>query len=129
MVRDISQPVSPQRENANSVSEHPGWCSPAHCYRIAPEGVRVHMQAPVCWEQDDELTPTRFKTGLLAAEHEPFTYLELELRTFVGVAHTILSLTDARRLRDQLSAHLEAAESARRNRVLSSSDEPADGAE
>jgi len=52
--------------------------------------------------------------------------------------YAVLPLGDAQRLRDQLSAHLDAAESGRRNRLvgveghlLTSSDEPAhaDGAE
>ena len=118
----------------DSVGEHPWWCSPAHCYRTKPEGVRVHVQARACWEDDDG--KTRFRTGLVSAEdeHSGTACLELELHSVLtrGGVYALLSLWDARRLRDQLSAHLDAAESGRRNRVLgvkghllTSSDEPA----
>ncbi len=105
----------PDGPPVHTVEVHPEWCSPVLCYRTE-EGVRVHMQAPACWEQD-ELTRTQFKTGLLGPEDGPFTYLELELRSLLGSVHAILPLGDARRFRDQLSAHLDAAESGRRNRV------------
>jgi hypothetical protein len=103
------------------VGEHPWWCSPAHCYHTE-EGVRVHVQAPACWEQVDDFARARFETCLVSPDDEPsgIPYLALKMRSTSsrGFVHTILPLGDARRLRDQLSAHLDAAESGRRNRVV-----------
>jgi hypothetical protein len=62
--------------------------------------VRVHEQEPVRWEEHE----VRFESRLFLPEdeHPSVTYLLLSLEDLIGTA---------RRLRDQLTAHLDAADS------------------
>jgi len=86
---------------------HPGWCSAEHCYRT-DHGVRVHLQAPSRWEDDQ----VRFETELMSPEDETTTYLELhieDLRLPWRCVNAYLSVPAAHRLRDRLNAHLDAA--------------------
>lgn len=89
--------------------EHPAWCSPAHCF-VTEEGVRVHEQAPIRWEAQC-VAPLRFETCLIDPGDDDTTYLELRVRDLKwrGEFHAILSLDTARRFRDQLTEHLDAA--------------------
>lgn len=85
---------------------HPGWCSAEHCYRTDYD-VRVHLQAPSRWEDDE----VRFETCLISPEDDT-TYLELrikDLRLSWRCVNAYLSVPAARRLRDRLNAHLDAA--------------------
>ncbi|MDQ3989034.1 MAG: hypothetical protein M3291_07535 [Actinomycetota bacterium] len=89
---------------------HPVWCSPQHCYRTE-DGVRVHEQPPTSWV--DDTTGMRFDTRLIAPEDEPAgtVYLELYVTSVSHrryYAHALLPVAGAQRLRDQLSAHLDA---------------------
>lgn len=86
---------------------HPGWCSAEHCYRT-DQGVRVHLQAPSRWEDDE----VRFESGLMSPEDETTTYLELHidyLRLSWRCVDMYLPVPAACRLRDRLNAHLDAA--------------------
>ncbi len=93
------------------VSGHPSWCSPQHCF-LNEDGVRVHEQQPVRWEECE----VRFESRLLfpEGEHPPATYLQLSIEnlrlTWRGV-DAFLPIAAARQLRDQLTSHLDAAHS------------------
>lgn len=87
------------------VSEHPPWCSPQHCY-VQDDGVRVHEQEPVHWEEGE----MRFESRLFFPDGElpPTTYLQLSidnLRLTWRYVDAFLPIATARRLRDQLTAH------------------------
>ncbi|MGH3801186.1 MAG: hypothetical protein ACRDTD_13815 [Pseudonocardiaceae bacterium] len=89
---------------------HPSWCSPQHCF-LDEDGVRVHEQEPVRWEE----CQVRFESRLLFpdGEHPPTTYLQLSLENLWltwRFVDAFLSIAAARRLRDQLTAHLDAAD-------------------
>jgi hypothetical protein len=92
------------------MSGHPSWCSPQHCF-LDEDSVWVHEQEPVRWEE----CKVRFESQLLFpdGEHLPTTYLQLHIDNlqltwrFVDV---FLPIATARRLRDQLTAHLDAAD-------------------
>jgi hypothetical protein len=91
------------------LSGHPPQCSPQHCF-LDEDGVQVHEQEPVCWEECE----VRFESRLLFpdGEHPPTTYLQLRidnLRLTWRFVDVFLPITAARRLRDQLTAHLNAA--------------------
>jgi hypothetical protein len=93
------------------VSGHPPWCSPQHCY-LTEDGVRVHEQEPVRWEEHE----VRFESRLFLPEdeHPSVTYLLLsleDLRLTWRCIDAFLPIGTARRLRDQLTAHLDAADS------------------
>lgn len=73
--------------------------------------MQVHEQQPVRWEECE----VRFESWLLFpdGEHPPTTYLQLRidnLRLTWRFVQVFLPLTAARRLRDQLTAHLDAAQ-------------------
>lgn len=74
--------------------------------------MRVHEQEPVRWEESE----VRFESRLFfpGDEHPPTTYLLLSLEdlrlTWRGI-DTFLPIDTARRLRDRLTAHLDAADS------------------
>ncbi|MGH3721246.1 MAG: hypothetical protein ACRDRI_20820 [Pseudonocardiaceae bacterium] len=92
------------------VSAHPSWCSPQHCF-LDEDGVRVHHQEPVHWETDE----VRFESRLFYPDGEqpPTTYLQLSIENLLltrRFVDTVLPITTARRLRDQLTAHLDAAD-------------------
>jgi hypothetical protein len=90
---------------------HPAWCSPQHCYRTE-EKVRVHEQAPTRWEDDTAGLRVRFESRLLDPGDDDTTYLELRLRKLKRRYEfsALLPLDVTRRLRDQLTEHLDAAE-------------------
>jgi hypothetical protein len=88
---------------------HPSWCSPQHCF-LGEDGVKVHEQEPVRWDECE----VRFESRLLFpdGEHPPTTYLQLSienLRLPWRFVDAFLPIAVARRLRDQLTAHLDAA--------------------
>lgn len=87
---------------------HPLWCSPDRCYVCEPTGVRVHVQEPVQWEVPQE---ARFETGLIHVTDEDAPRVELSVRSLVFPAGVdlMLPLIEARRLRDQLTEHLDRA--------------------
>ncbi|MGH3870367.1 MAG: hypothetical protein ACRDSR_02450 [Pseudonocardiaceae bacterium] len=90
---------------------HPSWCSPQHCF-VNDDGVQVHQQEPVDWEESE----VRFESQLLFpdGEHPPTTYLQLSiesLRLTSRYVDAFLPITTVRRLRDQLTTHLDAADS------------------
>jgi hypothetical protein len=90
---------------------HPSWCSPQHCF-LDEDGVQVHEQEPVRWEECE----VRFESRLLFpdGEHPPTTYLQLSienLRLTWRFVDVFLPIATTRRLRDQLTAHLNAAQS------------------
>ncbi|MGB6164477.1 MAG: hypothetical protein WCF33_17895 [Pseudonocardiaceae bacterium] len=96
------------------MSGHPPWCSPLHCFRTE-DGVWVHEQEPVRWEEGE----VRFESRLLFPDDEdpPVTYLLLsmeDLRLTWRCIDAFLPIDTARRLRDRLTAHLDAADSSRR---------------
>jgi hypothetical protein len=91
------------------MSGHPSWCSPQHCF-LDEDGVWVHEQEPVRWEECE----VRFESRLLFPDDErpPTTYLQLsieDLRFAWRCVDAFLPIAAARRLRDQLTAHLDAA--------------------
>ncbi|MGH3567866.1 MAG: hypothetical protein ACRDRH_17915 [Pseudonocardia sp.] len=93
------------------VSRHPSWCSPQHCF-LTEDGVRVHEQQPVRWEECE----VRFESRLLfpEGEHPPATYLQLSIDNLLPTWRCVdafLPIAAARRLRDQLTSHLDAAHS------------------
>jgi hypothetical protein len=89
---------------------HPAWCDPQHCYRT-DDGVRVHHQAPIRWGAEC-VTPVQFETSLLDPDDADTTYLELRIHDLVlrDQFSGILPLDTVRRLRDQLTEHLDTAE-------------------
>jgi len=90
---------------------HPAWCSPQHCY-CTDEKVRVHEQAPTRWEDDTAGLRVRFESRLLDPGDDDTTYLELRLRNLKlrDEFYALLPLNVARQLRDQLTEHLDVAE-------------------
>lgn len=91
----------------DAAEHHPSWCSAEHCYRT-DHGVRVHLQASARWEDDE----VRFETCLMYPEDGTSTYLELhvdDLRLSWRCVDVYLSVPAARRLRDRLNGHLDAA--------------------
>lgn len=114
-VHDHRTAMSPSRRPAGPdgcpLIGHPSWCSPQHCF-LHEDGVRVHEQEPVRWEESE----VRFESQLLFpdGEHPPTTYLQLcidDLRLTWRFVDVFLPIATARRLRDQLTAHLDAADS------------------
>ncbi|MGH3826892.1 MAG: hypothetical protein ACRDQX_06935 [Pseudonocardiaceae bacterium] len=90
---------------------HPPWCSRQHCF-VNEDGVQVHHQEPVRWEDGE----VRFESQLFFpdGEHPPTIYLKLSIENLLltwRVIDTFLPTTTARRLRDQLTAHLDVADS------------------
>ena len=87
---------------------HPAWCHPQHCF-TTDEGVRVHQQAPTRWEAEC-VVPLRFETCLIDPGNDDTTYLELRMRDLKmrDQFYGLLPLDTARRLRDQLTEHLDA---------------------
>jgi hypothetical protein len=90
---------------------HPAWCDPQHCY-VTDEKVRVHEQAPARWEDDTAGLRVRFESRLLDPGDDDTTYLELRIHdlAFLNQFSGILPLDTVRRLRNQLTTHLDAAE-------------------
>jgi hypothetical protein len=80
-VTDICEIPDPQGEpcgvgvaGKRADDEHPAWCSPEHCF-VTDEGVRVHHQAPTCWEDDTaevrcELAPPILVTDPTTADRD-----------------------------------------------------------
>jgi hypothetical protein len=93
---------------------HPAWCDPQHC-SVTDEKVRVHEQAPTRWEDDTAGLQVRFESRLLDPGGDDTTSLELPLRNLKirDEFSALLPLDAARRLRDQLTEHLDAAETTR----------------
>ncbi|MGH3718608.1 MAG: hypothetical protein ACRDRI_07155 [Pseudonocardiaceae bacterium] len=90
-------------------NEHPAWCSAEHCF-ITDEGVWIHEQAPTHWEDDN--AEIRVESRLVYLADDPDTYLELRLtslRLRLNDFFGLMPVTTARRLRDQLTTHLDAA--------------------
>ena len=88
---------------------HRGWCAPGECY--FSEGTLVHQQALTRWEDED--AEVAVESRLVGLVDEPTVYIELSVRnlrlTWLRYdGH--LPVEVARRLRDQLSAHLDAVE-------------------
>jgi hypothetical protein len=72
--------------------------------------VRVHQQTPTRWE--DDTAEVRFASRLLDPGDDEHTYLQLHLqclRLRDNGFSWVMPLDTARRLRDQLTAHLGAA--------------------
>ncbi len=89
--------------------EHPAWCSPSHCY--VTEGVRVHEQAPTHWE--DATAELRCETRLVDPADDGNVYVELDLHNLRLTNfhyYGCLPVEVARRLRDQLTEHLDAVQ-------------------
>ena len=90
--------------------EHPAWCSAEHCY-VTDEGVRVHEQAPTRWE--DDTAEVRFESRLLDPADESKIYVALQLQNLRLKDNRfdwVVPLDTARRLRDQLTEHLDAVQ-------------------
>lgn len=90
--------------------QHPAWCSAERCF-VTDDGVRVHEQAPVRWE--DETSAVRIETRLIDPADGLNVYVELCATSprFKGSSvYAIMPTAAARRLRDQLTAHLDAVE-------------------
>jgi hypothetical protein len=88
---------------------HPAWCHPQHCF-TTDEGVRVHQQGPMRWEDEE----VRCESRLLDPADDEHVYLELYLQCLRirGNAFSwCMTLDTTRRLRDQLTEHLDAAQS------------------
>ncbi len=90
------------------------WCSPGHC-SVTGDGVRVHQQASVVWE--DDAAEVRFESRLVDPADDSNVYVELhlgDLRFVTGGFHRVLlPMATARRLGDELTARLDAAGSRR----------------
>ena len=89
-------------------AEHPAWCSPAHCF-VTDEGVRVHEQAPTRWE--DDTGEVWCESRLIDPADDANIYVELHLQNLRIKDNRfswIVPLDTARRLRDQLTEHLDA---------------------
>jgi hypothetical protein len=89
---------------------HPAWCSPEYCH-VTDEGVRVHEQAPAVWEDDE--AEMRFEIQLVDPADDSTVYVELRLQNLrfaTSRFYGAFPVDTARRLRDQLTAHLDAVE-------------------
>ena len=76
------------------------------CHR---RGVRVHEQAPIRWQ--DDTAEVRCESRLLDPADDPNIYVELllqNLRLTPSQFYGVVPVAAARRLRDQLTAHLDA---------------------
>ncbi|MGH3755882.1 MAG: hypothetical protein ACRDRP_25020 [Pseudonocardiaceae bacterium] len=103
---DVTKTQYSQRERCDE--QHPAWCSPGHCL-VTEDGVRVHEQAPVRWE--DHEAEVRLESRLLDPAGEEDTYVELiltNLRLTWFRYCGILPVEVVRRLCDQLTEHLDA---------------------
>ncbi|MGH3754008.1 MAG: hypothetical protein ACRDRP_15185 [Pseudonocardiaceae bacterium] len=103
-------PADPVGVPGLSTGEHPAWCSPAHCC-VTDEGVRVHQQAPTRWE--DDAAELRCESWLLDSGDDEHVYLGLYLqclRLRGNALSWVVPLDTARRLRDQLTEHLDAVQ-------------------
>ncbi len=98
------------RGRKRAAGEHPAWCSPTDCF-VTDEGVRVHQQAPTRWE--DGTAELRCESRLLDPADDEHVYLELHLQCLRlrgnGLSWCV-PLDTARRLRDQLTEHLDAVQ-------------------
>lgn len=90
---------------------HPAWCdrSEQRCY-LTDAGVRVHIQQPTRLATR-AVVSLRFETSLIQPTDEPAPYLELCFRDLAmrDQFYGLLSLDVATALRDQITAHLDAA--------------------
>jgi hypothetical protein len=101
--------------NTAEAAGHPAWCHPQHCF-VTDEGVRVHQQGPLSWEDQE----VRCESRLLDPADDEHVYFELHLQCvrFKDNGFSwVVSLDTARRLRDQLTEHLNAAQSTEANTV------------
>ncbi len=115
IVIDVGETPDPQCERGQvavngtqCAGEHPAWCSPAHCL-VTDEGVRVHQQPPTRGE--DDTAELRCESRLLDPADDEHVYLELHLqclRLRGNALSWVVTLDTARRLRDQLTEHLDA---------------------
>jgi hypothetical protein len=107
LVRIIAR-VSAAEDGKGTDDRHPAWCSPDECHLSL--GTRVHRQAPVRWE--NETAALAVESRLLDPADDQHVYVELSLRNLRinDQFHVYLPLEAARRLRDQLTAHLDAAQ-------------------
>jgi hypothetical protein len=81
---------------------------------VTDDGVRVHQQAPVVWE--DDAAEVLFEGQLVDPADGLNVYVELhlwDLRVTTDRFYGALPVDTARRLRDELAAHLDAAGSRR----------------
>jgi hypothetical protein len=117
LVIDVRETQDPQGERGQvavdgkrGAGEHPAWCSVADCF-VTNEGVRVHQQAPTRWE--DDTAELRCESQLLDPADDEHVYLELHLQCLRlrgnGFSWCV-TLDAARRLRDQLTEHLDAVQ-------------------
>lgn len=116
-VIDIAETQESQRERGpvavddnGSDEQHPAWCSREHCF-VTDQGVVLHQQAPIRWE--DGRAEVRCESRLLDPADDEHTYVELSLENLRLKwlrYHGILPVEVARRLRDQLTEHLDAVE-------------------
>ena len=113
---DVPETQDPQYERGRVVAdkcadaEHPTWCSAEHCY-VTDEGVRVHEQAPSRWE--DDTAEVRCESRLIDPADDSNIYVELHLQNLRLKDNRFswfVPLATARRLRDQLTEHLDAAQ-------------------
>lgn len=117
MIDDIPEAQDSPRERGRADvdgkgtdDQHPAWCSPEHC-GVTDEGVRVHEQAPSRWE--DDAAEVRCESRLFDPADDSNVYLELHLQNLMLTAsqfHLAVPVAAARRLRDQLTAHLDAVQ-------------------
>ncbi len=104
------EPGAAEEDGKRTDDEHPAWCSPQHCY-VTDEGVRVHEQAPTRWE--DDTAEVRFESQLLDPADESTIYVALQLQNLSLKDNRfdwVVPLDTARRLRDQLTEHLDAVQ-------------------
>ena len=105
--------MNPQGFAGNGVGScgHRVWCAPDECY--FSEGTLVHLQPLTRWE--DESAEVAVESRLVGPVDESTVYVELSvwnLRLSWLHYEGYLPVEVARRLRDQLSAHLDAVGSA-----------------
>jgi hypothetical protein len=97
-------------DGKRAANGHPAWCLSANCF-VTDEGVRVHQQAPTRWE--DGTAELRCESRLLDPADDEHVYLELHLQCLRlrgnGFSWCV-TLDAARRLRDQLTEHLDAVQ-------------------
>jgi hypothetical protein len=103
-------PVVAVEDDKRTDDEHPAWCSAEYCY-VTDEGIRVHEQAPTRWE--DDTAEVRCESRLLDPADDSNIYVELHLQNLRLKDNRfdwVVPLHTARRLRDQLTEHLDAAQ-------------------
>ncbi|MGH3974556.1 MAG: hypothetical protein ACRDS9_14690 [Pseudonocardiaceae bacterium] len=112
MIIDATEKQAPSEVacNGNGADHHPAWCSTEeeHCF-VTDDGVQVHGQAPVRWE--DKAAGLRVETRLIDLGDALSAYVELCVTSLMFKhrhVYALVPVAAARRLCDQLTAHLAA---------------------